>query len=67
MHQLYEYFPGRVYRSVIPRNVRLAEAPSHGRTILEYDPKSRGGRAYERLAREFVEHDLAALPLAQST
>lgn len=64
MHQLYEHFPGHVYRTVIPRNVRLAEAPSHGKTILEYDPKSRGGRAYERLAREFLEHDLRALPFA---
>lgn len=61
MHQLYEHFPGHIYRTVIPRNVRLAEAPSHGQTILEYDPKSKGGKAYERLAWEFLEHDTQAV------
>jgi chromosome partitioning protein len=40
---------------VIPRSVRLAEAPSYGRSILHYDPKSKGGKAYERLARELLE------------
>lgn len=64
MDQLYEHFPGHIYRTVIPRNVRLAEAPSHGRTILEYDPRSRGGRAYERLAEEFLQHDIHTLPLS---
>ncbi|MFH1171949.1 MAG: AAA family ATPase [bacterium] len=66
MHQLYQYFPGHIYRTVIPRNIRLAEAPSHGSTIFEYDPKSRGGRAYERFAREFLEHDLHALSFAST-
>jgi chromosome partitioning protein len=55
MEELYRYFPNRVFRSVIPRNVRLAEAPSHGKTILAYDADSRGARAYERLAREVLE------------
>ena len=55
MHELYKYFPNRVFRSVIPRSVRLAEAPSFGRSILHYDPKSKGGKAYERLAREIVD------------
>jgi len=54
MNELYQYFPNRVFRSVIPRSVRLAEAPSYGRSILHYDPKSRGGKAYERLAREIL-------------
>lgn len=54
MEELYKYFPNRVFRSVIPRSVRLAEAPSYGRTILHYDPKSKGGRAYEKLAREIA-------------
>lgn len=54
MNELYKYFPNRVFRSVIPRSVRLAEAPSYGRTILQYDPKSKGGKAYERLAREMI-------------
>ncbi len=55
MNELYQYFPNKVFRSVIPRSVRLAEAPSYGRSILHYDPKSKGGRAYGRLAREVVD------------
>lgn len=54
MNELYQYFPNRVFRSVIPRSVRLAEAPSYGRSILHYDPKSKGGKAYHRLAKEFI-------------
>ena len=54
MNELYKYFPNRVFRSVIPRSVRLAEAPSFGRSILHYDPKSKGGKAYERLAKEMI-------------
>ncbi len=54
MEELYQYFPNRIFRSVIPRSVRLAEAPSYGRSILHYDPKSRGGKAYENLAREIL-------------
>lgn len=54
MEELYKYFPNRIFRSIIPRSVRLAEAPSYGRSILHYDPKSRGGRAYENLAREIL-------------
>ncbi len=55
MQELYQYFPNRVFRSVIPRSVRLAEAPSYGRSILYYDPRSKGARAYERLAREIID------------
>ncbi|MFA5155709.1 MAG: AAA family ATPase [Patescibacteria group bacterium] len=54
MAELYQYFPNRIFRSVIPRSVRLAEAPSYGRSIFHYDPKSKGGRAYEGLAREVI-------------
>ena len=54
MNELYQYFPNRVFRSVIPRSVRLAEAPSYGNSILQYDPKSKGGRAYEKLAKELI-------------
>lgn len=57
MKELYQYFPNRIFRSVIPRSVRLAEAPSYGRSILHYDPESRGGKAYERLAREIIENE----------
>ncbi|MDD3284793.1 MAG: ParA family protein [Patescibacteria group bacterium] len=54
-NELYKYFPNRIFRTVIPRNVRLAEAPSHGKSILDYDLRSPGAKAYERLAREVLE------------
>ena len=53
--ELYQYFPNKIFRSVIPRNVRLAEAPSHGISIKEYDDGSRGGQAYKQLAREIIQ------------
>ncbi|MFZ7133497.1 MAG: ParA family protein [Eubacteriales bacterium] len=49
------YFGDKVYRTIIPRNVRLAESPSHGLTIYEYDEKSKGAEAYLLLAKEFIE------------
>ena len=55
MNELYQYFPNRVFRSIIPRSIKLAEAPSYGRSILYYDPASKGGRAYEKLAREIID------------
>ena len=48
------YFPGKVYATVIPRNVRLSEAPSHGKPITAYDRASRGSEAYTALAAEFL-------------
>ena len=48
------YFPGKVYATVIPRNVRLSEAPSHGKPITAYDRASRGAEAYTALAAEFL-------------
>ena len=48
------YFPGKVYTTVIPRNVRLSEAPSHGKPINVYDRTSRGAEAYRLLAEEFL-------------
>ena len=48
------YFPGKVYATVIPRNVRLSEAPSHGKPITAYDRTSRGSGAYTALAAEFI-------------
>jgi len=48
------HFTDRVYKSVVPRNIRLAEAPSHGIPVLQYDIKSRGAQAYLSLAREFL-------------
>lgn len=54
------HFPGQVYATVIPRNVRLSEAPSHGKPVSAYDPLSRGAEAYEALAQEVMEHNTAA-------
>ncbi len=51
------YFKERVYNTIIPRLIRLAEAPSHGKPILEYDPKSKGAEAYLMLAKEVVERN----------
>jgi len=48
------HFPGQVYATVIPRNVRLSEAPSHGKPIQAYDPYSRGAEAYAALAQEII-------------
>ncbi len=48
------FFPGKVYATVIPRNVRLSEAPSHGKPISAYDRTSRGSEAYAALAQEFL-------------
>jgi chromosome partitioning protein len=51
------FFGERVYETVIPRNVRISEAPSHGVSVLAYDPKSSGAAAYIRLAEEFCARD----------
>ena len=48
------YFEDRVYKTVIPRNVKLSEAPSYGMPITIYDPKSKGAKCYEKLAKEFI-------------
>ncbi|MGB1581689.1 MAG: ParA family protein, partial [Nevskiales bacterium] len=50
--QLLAHFPGQVYKTIIPRNVRLAEAPSHGLAAIAYDPSSAGAQAYNDLAKE---------------
>lgn len=55
--QLLEYFPRKVFATQIPRNVRLAEAPSHGLSILQYDRTSRGAYAYMALADELTIKD----------
>jgi len=52
--QLARHFPGKVFETVIPRNIRLAEAPSHGCAVLHYDRQSSGSRAYLALAAELV-------------
>jgi chromosome partitioning protein len=54
---LREFFADEVFKTVIPRSVRLAEAPSHGKPILLYDPASKGSEAYIQLAKEILKND----------
>jgi chromosome partitioning protein len=54
MEEVKKYFQKKVYQTVIPRNVRLSEAPSHGQPILTYDARSRGAECYNELAKEVV-------------
>jgi chromosome partitioning protein len=55
--QLLRYFGDQVFRTYIPRNIRLAEAPSHGLPILAYDKSSRGAVAYNALAEEMINNE----------
>lgn len=55
--EIRDNFPGQVFETVIPRNIRLAEAPSHGRPIIYYDINSRGAVAYLKLAREIIQRE----------
>ncbi|MGA2270843.1 MAG: ParA family protein [Bryobacteraceae bacterium] len=54
---LREFFGDQVFRTVIPRSIRLAEAPSFGKPILSYDPRSRGAESYIKLAKEILDHE----------
>lgn len=55
VEEVKSFFKGKVYTSIIPRNVRLAEAPSHGLSIMDYDVKSKGAESYMELAEEFLD------------
>lgn len=55
VEQVKRVFRGKVYRTIVPRNIRLAEAPSHGEPIIYYDARSKGAEAYRELAEEFIE------------
>ena len=55
VEEVKKYFREKVYTTVIPRNIRLAEAPSHGLPIMQYDPKSKGAEAYLEFAEEFLD------------
>ena len=52
-----KYFDNKVFKTVIPRNVRLSEAPSYGMPITMYDHKSKGAKCYEKLAKELLKND----------
>lgn len=54
VEEVKRYFRQKVYRTIVPRNVRLSEAPSHGKPVVVYDPKSRGAEVYRELAREVM-------------
>ncbi len=55
MKELYKHLPTTIFRSIIPRAVRLAEAPSYGQSIFHYEPGGKSAKAYERLARELMD------------
>ena len=59
---LREFFGDEVFKTVIPRSIRLAEAPSFGKSILAYDPRSRGAESYIQLAKEIMAHEQRARP-----
>jgi chromosome partitioning protein len=52
-----DFFGNKVFRTIIPRNVRLSEAPSHGKPVVTYDSRSRGAQLYQELAQEVMEHE----------
>jgi chromosome partitioning protein len=56
IEEVKKYFQDKVYKTIIPRNVRLSEAPSHGEPIIIYDPRSRGAEVYLDLAKEVLSH-----------
>jgi chromosome partitioning protein len=56
--EVHRYFPGEIFDTVIPRNVRLSEAPSYGKPVLEHEPTSRGAGAYADLAQELIRRGL---------
>lgn len=64
---LRDFFGSEVLSTVIPRSVRLAEAPSHGKPILMYDPRSRGAESYIKLAKEILENEQRKRQNAQTT
>ena len=54
---LRDFFQGEVFQTIVPRSIRLAEAPSFGKTILTYDPRSKGAESYIQLAKEIVANE----------
>jgi chromosome partitioning protein len=62
--EIQSHFGERVFKAIIPRNVRLSEAPSHGQTIFQYDPKSLGAKKYKELAEE-LDHRVYATPAVE--
>lgn len=63
---LKEFFQEKVFKTVIPRSIRLAEAPSYGQPILQYDVRSKGSESYVKLAKELLENEQRSRTSAQS-
>ena len=61
VREVKKFFQNKVYKTVIPRNVRVSEAPSYGMPISVYDPKSKGARSYEKFTREFLKYNEAEI------
>lgn len=57
VEEVRRYFQEKVYDTIIPRNVRLSEAPSHGKPIIDYDPRSKGAEVYQTLAKEVLDRE----------
>ena len=57
-NEIKKYFGTKVYETYIPRNIRLAESPSHGKPILLYDSRSKGAVAYKALSEEFLKNQI---------
>ena len=66
VEEVRRYFPNQVFNAIIPRSIRLAEAPSHGQPISMYAPGTTGAEAYKALARELLEGDGIKIPAIES-
>jgi hypothetical protein len=65
-NELTNYFGDKLCSTTVPRNIRLAEAPSHGKAALMYDPRSKGAESYIRLAKEIIERQAAGFGMPVS-
>jgi len=66
VEEVHKFFPNQVFKAIVPRSVRLAEAPSHGLPISSFAPETLGAQAYDALAREVMEQDGIHVPLISS-
>jgi chromosome partitioning protein len=65
VEEVRRYFGNRVYDTIVPRTVRLSEAPGYGQPITSYDGRSKGAKAYRRLAKEVLERESVEEPLPE--
>lgn len=66
VEEVAQYFPAQIYNTVVPRSIRIGEAPSHGKTIFEHDPNGTGSKAYNDVADEFLtRHAVCGPPIAK--